>query len=419
MKTITIILISVLVSFHSLAQIAPQKYFIEFMDRFNSPYSITRPQEFLSVRSIERRQKQGIAIVQNDLPVNDTYVNELRKYNIGILTRSKWFNGVTIYCLNPAIIDSINMLPFVKHVIKNGFIRKACNYESNYKFRLEEASLQYFNRVTIPSNLSNNVNQIFSYGPSYNQIHMLKGDSLHKMGYRGEGKVIAILDAGFYNVDTLRTFDSLIANNQILGTKDFVYPGNNVYKAYHHGMEVLSCIGGNIPGEIIGTAPKAKFWLLRSEDVNSENIIEEYNWVSAAEFADSVGADIINSSLGYTRFDDTLQNHTCFDMNGNSTPVTKGANLAFSKGMIVVNSAGNSGGNTWKCVSSPADGFNVLAIAAVDSNGLRASFSSTGEATHRVKPNVAALGKDAVVSSINGTIIYASGTSFSSPIIAG
>ena len=419
MKTITIILISVLVSLHSLAQIAPQKYFIEFMDRFNSPYSITRPQEFLSVRSIERRQKQGIAIVQNDLPVNDTYVNELRKYNIGILTRSKWFNGVTIYCLNPAIIDSINMLPFVKHVTKNGVTSKACNYESICKFRLEEASLEYYNHITIPANQSNNVNPIFNYGPSYNQIHMLKGDSLHKMGYRGDGKVIAILDAGFYNVDTLRTFDSLIANNQILGTKDFVSPGSNVYKANYHGMEVLSSIGGNIPGEIIGTAPKAKFWLLRSEDINSENIIEEYNWVSAAEFADSVGADIINSSLGYTRFNDTLQNHTCFDMNGNSTPVTKGANMAFSKGMIVVNSAGNSGGNTWKCVSSPADGFNVLAIAAADSNGLRASFSSTGEATHRVKPNVAALGKDAVISSINGTIMYASGTSFSSPIIAG
>ena len=174
MKTITIILISVLVSFHSLAQIAPQKYFIEFMDRFNSPYSITRPQEFLSIRSIERRQKQGIAIVQNDLPVNDTYVNELRKYNIGILTRSKWFNGVTINCLNPAIIDSINMLPFVKHVIKNVFTSKLYSYESIYKYRLEEASLEYLNHITIPANLSNNVNPIFNYGPSYNQIHMLQ-----------------------------------------------------------------------------------------------------------------------------------------------------------------------------------------------------------------------------------------------------
>ena len=304
------------------------------------------------------------------------------------------------------------MLPFVKHIVKNVFIKKLNNYEPYDKHKLEEVSHEHFAHLTIPANLSNNINPLYDYGPSFKQIHMLKGDSLHKMGYRGEGKVIAILDAGFYHADTLRPFDSLIANNQILGTRDFVHSGNNVYKENQHGMEVLSCMGGNIPGELIGTAPKAKFWLLRSEDVNSEYIIEEYNWVSAAEFADSVGADIINSSLGYTQFFDSVMNHTCDDMNGHTTPATKGANLAFSKGMIVVNSAGNYGGTPWKCVSAPADGFNVLAIAAVDSNGVRASFSSTGEATHRVKPNISAMGKDAVVSSTIGTIMYASGTHF-------
>ena len=184
MKTIAIILISVWVSIHSLAQIAPQKYFIEFMDRYNSPYSITRPQEFLSLRSIERRQKQGIAIVQNDIPVNDTYINELRKYNVGILNRSKWFNGVTIYCLNPAIIDSIYMLPFVKRVVKNVFIKTLSNYKPYNKYKLEEVSHEYFVHVTIPASLSNNSNPLYDYGPSFKQIHMLKGDSLHKMGYR-------------------------------------------------------------------------------------------------------------------------------------------------------------------------------------------------------------------------------------------
>jgi subtilisin family serine protease len=200
---------------------------------------------------------------------------------------------------------------------------------------------------------------------------------------------------------------------------DFVLPGNNVYNESPHGMEVLSCMGGNIPGQLIGTAPKAKFWLLRTEDVRSETLIEEYNWVAGAEFADSVGADIINSSLGYSQFDDPSQNHTCSDMNGNTTPATVGANIAFSKGMIVVNSAGNSGGSSWKCVSSPSDGFNVLAVAAVDSNGIRAGFSSVGEATWRIKPNVAAMGSRVVVSSTIGTIMRASGTSFSSPVLAG
>ena len=419
MKTIAIILITVWVSFQSMAQIAPQKYFIAFMDKTNSPYSVTRPQEFLSARSIERRQKQGIAIAENDLPVNQTYINAIRNFGAVILTRSKWFNGVTIYCLNPLIIDSILTLPFVKHVFKNSFSNKVKNYIPDNKHMSEEALRESFGKITIPTNSVNIGNRGFDYGPSYRQIHMLNGDSLHKMGYRGEGKVIAILDAGFFNADTLRAFDSLMADNQILGTKDFVNPGNNVYHEYEHGMEVLSCIGGNIPGELIGTAPKAKFWLLRTEDYNSENLIEEYNWVSGAEFADSAGADIINSSLGYTEFDNTLVNHTCNDMSGNTTPATRGANLAFSKGMIVVNSAGNEGGSAWKCVSAPADGFDVLAIAAVDSNGIRASFSSTGEAARRIKPNVAAMGRSVVVSSTIGTIMHSSGTSFSSPIIAG
>jgi subtilisin family serine protease len=185
-------------------------------------------------------------------------------------------------------------------------------------------------------------------------------------------------------------------------------------------MEVLSCMGGNLPGQLIGTAPKAKYWLLRSEDVNSEFIIEEFNWVAAAEFADSAGADIINSSLSYTVFSDPDQDHTCADMDGNTTPATRGANIAESKGMIVVNSAGNLGASiTWKCISAPADGYGVLSVAAVDSNGLRAGFSSAGVSTDRIKPNVAAMGKGTVVSSTVGTIMYNNGTSFSSPIIAG
>jgi subtilisin family serine protease len=259
----------------------------------------------------------------------------------------------------------------------------------------------------------------FDYGPSFNQIHMLQGDSMHNLGFTGAGMVIAVLDAGYLHVDNLPAFDSLRINNQILGTKDFVNPGNNVYNEFEHGMEVLSCMGGCLPGQLIGAAPKANYWLLRSEDAHSEYLIEEYNWVSAAEFADSAGADIINSSLGYTIFDEPTQSHTCQELNGYTTPATRGANIASSKGILVVCSAGNSGGTSWNCVSSPADAYSVLAIAAVDSNGIRAWFSSLGESTRRIKPNVAAMGSRAIVSSPSGAIMYNSGTSFSSPILAG
>ncbi|MEI6173578.1 MAG: S8 family serine peptidase [Bacteroidota bacterium] len=422
MKNLAIILVfalSVWVPQQSKGQVAPQKYFVEFTDKADSPFSVDRPQEFLSPRSIERRRKQGIAVEQNDLPVNSSYVNRVRPFTNDILTRSKWLNGITIYCLNPSFIDSINRLPFVKRIIKNPKTLNISYCNSDYKFMLEESLLEY-NFIPYSSvNKCYKGNTGYDYGPSLRQIQMLNGDSMHKMGYRGQGMVIAILDGGFNGADKLVAFDSLWANNQIIGTKDFVTPGASVYTGNSHGMEVLSCIGGNIPGQLIGTAPKAHFWLLRTEDVNTENLIEEYNWVSGAELADSAGADIINSSLGYTKFDDTTKNHTCADMNGNTTPVTKGANMAFEKGMIVVNSAGNSGGTSWKCVGAPSDGYYVLAVAAVDSNGVRAPFSSVGEATHRIKPNFAAMGSRTVVSSSIGTIMHASGTSFSSPLIAG
>ncbi len=419
MKKRAIILILLFTSIRVTAQVAPQKYFVEFMDKTNSPYSINSPIQFLSLRAIERRQKQGIAIAENDLPVNPSYVNRLREYGVKILTRSKWFNGVTIYSLNPTTIDTILRLPFVKRIYKSEFFDNIYYLKSDNKFTLEEALLKDYNFPSSSYQQNYKGNAGYNYGPSFNQIHMLNGDSMHKLGYRGEGMVIAVLDAGFLHADTIRAFDSLRLNNQILGTKDFVLPGNNVYNEYEHGMEVLSCMGGNLPGQLIGTAPKASYWLLRSEDFNSENIIEEYNWVSAAEFADSAGADIINSSLGYTVFDDPSQNHSCLDMDGKTTPVSRGANIAFSKGMFVVCSAGNSGTTSWKCISAPADGYSVLAVAAVDSNGIRAAFSSVGEATWRIKPNIAAMGSRAVVCSTAGTIIHNSGTSFSSPIIAG
>ncbi|MEI6684261.1 MAG: S8 family serine peptidase [Bacteroidota bacterium] len=419
MKTVAFIIISVWISIQCLGQVGPQKYFIEFRDKNNSPYSVNRPGEFLTQRALDRRARQGIAISENDIPVNPSYITRLLHFNITFLTASKWFNGVTIYCANQATLDSIQQLPFVNKVVKSIDDNILNNYRSGNKFKSEEALHEVNVINTLPSNSGNSVNPMFNYGPSFRQIHMLGGDSLHKLGYRGEGMVIAVLDAGFYHVDLLGAFDSLRMNNQILGTKDFVKPGNNVYNEYEHGMEVLSCMGGNQPGAIIGTAPKAKYWLLRSEDYYSENIIEEYNWVSAAEFADSVGADIINSSLGYTQFDNPAMDHTCSDMNGFTTPATRGANFAFSKGMIVVNSAGNEGGTSWKCVSAPADANGVLAIAAVDSNGVHATFSSTGEATRRIKPNVAAMGQAAVVESTIGSIMHSSGTSFSSPILAG
>jgi subtilisin family serine protease len=232
--------------------------------------------------------------------------------------------------------------------------------------------------------------------------------------------VIAVLDGGFDGADVHPVFDSLRNNNQILGTKDFVNIGGNVYTESEHGKSVLSCIGANSPGQMIGTAPKASFWLLHSEDVKSENIIEEYNWVSAAEFADSVGADVINSSLSYQEFDDAQWTYDYEDMDGNTAVSTIGADIAVSKGILICNSAGNSGNSSFPWNGAPADADSVISVGAVNNQDQRVSFSSIGPtADDRIRPVVMALGGDATIAWGDQWVGTGSGTSFSSPILAG
>ncbi len=403
------------------AQIAPDKYYVQFTDKNNSPYSIDNPQEYLSQRAIERRGRQNIPIDLYDIPVNPSYVQGVGATGATILNKTKWFNGVTIYTEDPAVLEAIGNLPYVAWVtapdasapmssIKEDDLQKSFFLWENY-------------RQDAPAYLKNTGSASdFNYGLSLNQIQMLNGDQFHGMGYRGQGMVIAVLDAGFTNADSHDAFDSLWFNNQILGTRDFVRGGESTFDEHPHGTMVLSTMGANYPGQLIGTAPKASYWLLRSEDGASEYIIEEYNWVSAAEFADSAGVDIINSSLGYTEFNDPSQNHTYADMDGDSTPITRGADFAASRGILVVNSLGNEGGSAWYYLSAPSDGDSVMGIGAVDANGFIAGFSSHGPSYDgRVKPNVVTQGSGVYVAdafSVN-SYTFSGGTSFSSPILAG
>ena len=403
----------VAVVLQSMAQIAPDKYYVQFTDKNNSPYSLNNPEAFLTQRAIERRANQGIGYDERDLPVNPQYVDGVAATGAEILFPTRWLNGTTIHTTDPAVIDAINALPYVVNVRAI-----SANTQNSTKPFFENESVGSENR---PSNFKNGRDvENFNFGFSYDQINLINGIPLHNAGYRGEGMVIAVLDAGFDFVDTDKLFDSLRNDGRILGTKDFVTPGGNVYQGHYHGRMVLSTMAANIPGLMIGTAPKASYWLLRSENAPQEYVDEEYNWVSAAEFADSVGADVINSSLGYTEFDDPSQNHTYADMDGNTTVVTRGADVAAAKGILVVNSAGNSGSDSWYYIGAPADGDSVFTIGAVDNFGNYANFSSKGPtADGRIKPNIVATGLSTTISDGNDSITYGSGTSFSSPIIAG
>lgn len=393
-------------------------YVVKLTDKSNSHFNISDPSAFLSSKAIERRLRQNIPIDEADLPVSPAYLEQIRQEGAEIIFSSKWLNTLILRIESQSMLSRIAAKPFVKSIYSDTRLFENQGnkpfFDNEFIYKPSSANNVY------PKNAS--ATDVLSYGASYNQANMIAINQLHNLGYMGQGFTIAVIDAGFRSVNTMAAFDSLRAYNRILGTRDFVSPGNNVYQntISSHGTYVLSTMAGWLPGQIIGTAPRANFWLLRSEDANTEYLMEEYYWVSAAEFADSVGVDIINSSLGYTTFDNPADSHTYADMDGNTTVITRGADRAASRGILVVNSAGNSGATSWKYISAPADGDSVLAVGAVNAAGVYANFSSTGPTYDgRIKPDVSAQGAGCVVATIPTGISQGDGTSFSSPIIAG
>jgi len=417
MKNLIVLFLLASMTLGTIAQVAPEKYWVRFTDKNDSPYSINDALAFLSQRALDRRAAHGIPVVINDLPVNPQYIQAVVETGVTLHNVQKWFNSVTIITSDESVLDVINALEFVISVEKSSSTRNDLINKTEKPFFANETNntLPEANEKSSTSGLN------YDYGAAYNQIEMLNGIALHDSGFDGEGMIIAVQDAGFKNADDIAAFDYLWENGKISGYRDFVDPYNpDIFNSSSHGTSVLSLMGANLPGEIVGTAPQASYWLLRSEDADSEYLVEELNWVSAAEFADSLGADVINSSLGYSEFTDSSQDHTYEDMDGNTTPITIGADMAVSKGMIVVNSAGNSGSGSWQYIGAPADGDSVFSIGAVNAEGLYASFSSTGPTFDgRLKPNVVAQGSGTTVINSSGEVVSGSGTSYSSPITAG
>lgn len=413
MKKIKILLIIAIVSFANFGfaqtSVSPDHYSVYFTDKNNSPYSVDNPLEFLSQKALDRRAKYGIEIKERDLPVNPQYLKELTDAGFEIVNTSKWLNCAVVKTEDPQILSALDNMEFVIKTEKEASLEK--DKAKNKKIKQPKVNKKKHQEK---------MKYVYDYGEGTNQITMLNGHKLHSKGFRGEGVTIAVMDAGFYKVNKLPSFDSLWANNQILGWYDFVDNDTSLFKSDTHGMMVLSCIGANIPGEFVGTAPEADFWLLRTENASSEYIIEEYNWVFGAEFADSVGADIVHSSLGYSDFDNDDQDHKYSDMDGNTTVCTRGADFAAATGMLVSTSAGNEGNDPWRYISAPADADSVLSVGAVNYKGGYAYFSSQGPTYDgRIKPDVCAQGLSSTVQGRSGRISVASGTSFSGPIMAG
>lgn len=402
----TIISFFLFVSTFLNIQAQTEDAWVYFTDKPNAATYFSNPSLMLSQRALNRRTSQNIALDLKDVPLYQNYITQIKNATgITIKAQSKWLNCVHVQGTQTNI-SALNSL---------GFVASIDFASSSITTRLSKPVLAKKNQNKFQESYTD-----FNYGSAANQITMMHGDFLHQNNYTGTGMQIAVIDAGFINVNTMGAFSSIRNNGQILGTYNFVDRISDVYTRNYHGTMVLSTIAGFVQDQYVGTAPDASFYLFLTEDVSQEHPYEESLWVEAAERADSLGVDVLNTSLGYTVFDRAVYNHTYNEMDGNTTFITRGAEIAFSRGMLVVNSAGNEGSSSWHYIGAPADGPSVLSIGAVDASGIIASFSSWGpNADEKTKPDVCAQGSGSAVINTNNVIQNASGTSFSGPILAG
>lgn len=392
-------LLVVMFAMQIAAQPTPYKYRVYLKNKGYSNYRLDKPEAFLSAKAIERRQRQGIAIDSTDLPVSQAYIGVIEQNGGNVVTKGKWNNFVTVSVIDTLVAGQIAELPFVKSV------------ELVWVQPKDQAA------STKRDSLANNptINKTM-YGVGEEQIEMCNGIKLHEAGFKGTGMSIAVIDAGFHNMDKIRAMQNI----KVKGVKDMVDAVSDIYAENNHGLGVISCMAMNEPTIMIGTAPDAEYWLLRSEDANSEQPVEQDYWAAAVEYADSVGVDVINTSLGYYSFDNPLDNLHYRDLDGHATLMSRQGSMVADKGMVLVCSAGNAGMGSWKKITPPGDSENVLTVGAVDKDRLLAPFSSVGNtADGRVKPDVVAMGLRTQIMGTQGIIQSANGTSFASPIVCG
>lgn len=365
---------------------------VELRDKLASIHNIDIPSDFLSDRALARRIKWSIAIDSTDLPIAQPYIDQLESVGARVVVRNKWLNSVVVALSDSSAITKVEALPIVTSCY--------CVY---YPTLSKTATVSKFDqRISSANQLS-----------SSTEREMLQADLLHNQGYKGAGLQIAVIDAGFWNVDIHVGIDQ----SHILESKDFTYPpSSNVYREFHHGTHVLSTMLSNREG-YIGTAPDAHYYLFRSENKDYEWPVEQDFWIAAAEYADSIGVDLINSSLGYGLYDNPYYNIDKHELDGQTTWISRGASIATSKGILVVNSAGNEGDTPWRYILSPADVPTLLTVGAVKSNMQVSPFSSRGY--QELKPDVMAQGAPTQILDDRGEIIYSNGTSFSAPLICG
>ena len=416
MKRILLLVLATVFAATVFAQ-SPAKYWVAFTDKKGTPYSIDKPEAFLSPRAIELRKAHGIAIDERDLPVNPDYVRQVLAFDTAArcFTTSKWLNGMTVYALREDMKEAVERLPFVDSVQRTDVPKEPLpTVEPAYVFPGSGGQPTFSYQADIQKNSD------FDYGDATKQVHVNNVQWLHRMGFRGEGMQMMVLDGGFQNIDTISCFNILRDDHRLLGARNFVEPEKDPMRKHSHGTMVLSCIASYLPGKLVGTAPMVQVYVAQTEESGSEDRVEEDNWVAGLEYADSLGCQVLNSSLGYTVFDDSVNQRTYADLTGEVSRASRAATIAASKGLLICNSAGNEGGKKWNYIGAPADAKDILTVGAVNTKGKRAYFSSFGPtADGRIKPDACAVGRNTYVSTPVGIITLADGTSFSSPMLSG
>lgn len=390
--------------------LAQEDAWIFFTDKPNESAFFSNPLSELSQRSLDRRTTQNIPLDTKDAPLHQPYIDQITaSTGITVLAKSKWLNMLHVRGNSLADVQALSSLAFVDHIqYANHSLNPGGKMDNSKKFTSTNKWLD-----------TNNTNVNFNYGNSATQVQMLNCHILHQQNYTGAGKIVAILDAGFPGVNTAAPFQRLRDNGLILGGYNFVTNSTNFYTGNSHGTNVLSTMGGYATN-LVGTAPDAKYYLFITEDVASETPLELSNWIEGAEEADRLGVDVINTSLGYFGFDNPAHSYTYAKMNGQVSVASRAVDIAFSRGMICVISAGNEGNTSEPHVGTPADATFAVTVGSVTSSEVRSGFSSIGPtADLRIKPDLMAMGTASVISNTAGTITTANGTSFSSPILAG
>jgi len=387
------------VSFAADGQSNSYFYRVYFKDKGDNSPGNTTLESLVSPRAIERRNKIGITSPDmRDLPVWHEYLNQIKSTGLTLHCKSKWMNSALFRSNLLINLTAIQNLPFVAEVR----IVKKPGAKSNFVNKLDfQETADDFSAYDRP-------------------ITMVNGYPLHYSRYDGSNVLIAVLDGGFMIADQISSLSHLRNRNGIKYTYDFINNSGYVYNSSTHGTAVLSILAGKASGFIAGTAPGADYILLKTEDTGSEYPCEEDFWIAGAEYADSAGVDIITSSLGYYNFDDPLMNYKYSDLDGNSAFITKAADIAAAKGILVVNSAGNERNKVWKKIIFPSDGDSVLASGAVQGNNIISDFSSAGPSyDRRVKPDISTMGVSVPLQTAIASYTRGNGTSFSCPVLSG